>query len=334
VRYTVPMASEIEVNNKKYVASKIAAKESGYTQDYIGQLARAGEIRAERSGGLWYVDMDSVGAHKVNAAKNVSKPPRANTGTHKADSVVTFDGKEYVSSRRGAKITGYNQDYVTQLARSEKISSRQIGNRWYVSKNELTANKKHNDALLASVQSESVGFKKENVEIRGDFNDPNPILSYFSDEKDLIPSVPQKVKEKEAETRFEDQEAYSNKIHNIPINVSNLLHNSSINRDLVKKNEISVSKHVLNLDEILDEKLPERNTAGMRYALASAALTTILVLIIGVGMFLPSNSSFTRSQNLNLPTSKETIRQTASAIIATIQDYTQGILGGGLQYKR
>lgn len=331
--YTVSMVSEIEVKGKKYITSKAAAGETGYAQDYIGQLARAGNIEAERSGGLWYVDLDSVRAHKANAAENILKSPVTVTAPPKVESIVSFDGKDYVSSKRGAKITGYSQDYVTQLARSGKILSRQISNRWYVSKSELVAHKEHNDALLASVQSEAVGLKRERKEARPSFEDPVPTLNYFSDGQDLMPLFPEKVK-KYTEEEIGSKENGSNQIHNIPIKVGNLGRNSIDGVQSQEGKKISMSQHVLDLDEILDEKTPEKSEKGMKFALAGAALTTLLVVAIGVGMFLPSNSKFTRSGDSNTPISVKTVRQSASAIAATIQNYAQNILGGGLQYRR
>lgn len=77
------MSSEIKVEGDQYVLSKRASKLSGYTQDYIGQLARGGYISAKRVGGLWYISMESLIGYKENAINqqtqttkvlNVKKP--------------------------------------------------------------------------------------------------------------------------------------------------------------------------------------------------------------------------------------------------------------------
>lgn len=151
------MSDELLISGKNYISSKQAAKVTGYAQDYIGQLARAGNIEAQRVGGLWYVFLDSLTAYKTRTDDFKPQPP---TGAPAQDpeSVVSFDGKDYISASRAAKVTGYNQDYIGQLARSGKILSRQIGNRWYVDRAGLIAHKREKDGLLAAVQRDAVGL--------------------------------------------------------------------------------------------------------------------------------------------------------------------------------
>ncbi len=172
------MSDQIFVNGKDYTASKKAALASGYAQDYIGQLARSGMIDAQRVGGLWYVSMESLDAYKKNTAQFTPSLP-VERAQKEADTIVSFDGKDYVSASRAAKITGYNQDYVGQLARGGKILSRQVGNRWYVERDGLLAHKSSKDALLAAVQSEAVGISK-----------PLPVESTPSVAPDPTPVVP------------------------------------------------------------------------------------------------------------------------------------------------
>jgi hypothetical protein len=332
--YTVSMASEIEVGGNKYVTSRVAAKQTGYAQDYIGQLARSGDISAERSGGLWYVDVESIKSHRLIAAENAKKSPVVNSSPSKLESVVTFDGKDYVSSKRGAKITGYSHDYVSQLARTGKIISRQISNRWYVSKNQLLAHKEHNDALLASVQSEAVGLQREISKVESISIDSVPALSYFSDKKDLMPTVHEKAAIEVVENEVEEREDYDNNIHNIPINVGGFVKNSGNNSHLANKNAISISQHVLELDEILDERLPEASIASIRFEIAGAILTALIVVAIGVGIFLPSNSEFTRNKDLKASISAKSVKNIAIAILGTINSYTLDLSGGSLQYNR
>lgn len=60
-----------------------AAKQSLYDRNYIGFLARKGFIKAEKHGGVWLVDLDSLkeyesrmldeGAKKYDPTKNKDK---------------------------------------------------------------------------------------------------------------------------------------------------------------------------------------------------------------------------------------------------------------------
>lgn len=154
------MAQEINLGGTIYISSKHAAEKTGYTQDYIGQLARGGTIEAKRVSGMWYILEESLRAYKEKADQFVPTPPEGFTKSTEAEVAVSFDGKDYISANRAAKITGYNQDYIGQLARSNQILSRQVGKRWYVDRESLLKHKEEKDALLAAVQVESVGLAK------------------------------------------------------------------------------------------------------------------------------------------------------------------------------
>src|SRR3989344_1200401 len=153
---------ELVLEGKTYVSSKRAAQMTEYAQDYIGQLCRSGVTDAKRVSGLWYVTLESLQKHKITSAEVKAQAfanmNSAEFSSPKSDTILTFSGEEYVSSRHGAEITGYNPDYITQLARWGKIRSRQVGSRWYVSKVDLVSNKEKNDALLAEVQTSAVGL--------------------------------------------------------------------------------------------------------------------------------------------------------------------------------
>ncbi|KKU77037.1 MAG: hypothetical protein UY04_C0064G0003 [Parcubacteria group bacterium GW2011_GWA2_47_7] len=87
------MADEIVVDNKKYISSKRAAEISGYAQDYIGQLARSGQIDAQRVGGLWFISMDSLTSYKVKADTFKPQPPTAHP-QKELESIVTLAHKK------------------------------------------------------------------------------------------------------------------------------------------------------------------------------------------------------------------------------------------------
>lgn len=185
------MSEEVFLDGKTYVSSKRAAEQTGYAQDYIGQLARKCLIDAQRVGGLWYVRMDSLADYQRNSA---SYTPTAPVKAQKElDSVITFDGKDFISASRAAKLTGYNQDYIGQLARGGKILSRQIGNRWYVDRQMLLAHKVQKDSLLAAVQAESLGISRPVAAlepINTTTSDEEPLLTYLNEDgRDLMPTV-------------------------------------------------------------------------------------------------------------------------------------------------
>lgn len=186
------MSDSVSVEGKEYISSKRASELSGYSQDYIGQLSRGKHIDAQRVGGLWYVSMESLQNYKVTAEAYRPEPP-IRKQISDPDSLISFDGKDYISAARAAKITSYHQDYVGQLARSGTLLARQVGNRWYVERDGLLAHKKEKDALLAAVQSESVGLRrpetlKSSLEAKeNDYAAEDGYFTYTNDGGDLMP---------------------------------------------------------------------------------------------------------------------------------------------------
>lgn len=51
-------------DGKEYLSASKAAEQTGYTQDYVGQLARGGTILSHQVGNRWYVERNSILAHK------------------------------------------------------------------------------------------------------------------------------------------------------------------------------------------------------------------------------------------------------------------------------
>ena len=173
------MSQEINLGGTIYISSRRGAEVTGYSQDYIGQLARSGAIEAQRVSGLWYVLESSLVAHKERAEEFKPTPPQKIREAEQEVS-VSFGGKDYISASRASEISGYNPDYVTQLAREGKILAHQSGNRWFVDRESLIEHKKEKDSLLAAVQSEAVGIR-DNDEIQENItNEPEMNRSYFS----------------------------------------------------------------------------------------------------------------------------------------------------------
>lgn len=175
------MDQKLTFDGIDFVSSKEAALLTGYAQDYIGQLARGGKVRARRVGGLWYVNLESLGSYKATAEAFVPKPPRYDSLQGSSDDFIGMDGKRMISSKRGSEISGYNQDYVTQLARTSQIHAQQAGSRWFVDQAELLAHKSHNDGLLRAVQAQSVGLAKSEPTAQNSHRDSENAPLYIAE---------------------------------------------------------------------------------------------------------------------------------------------------------
>ncbi|MEN9622186.1 MAG: hypothetical protein RLZZ67_620 [Candidatus Parcubacteria bacterium] len=61
------MKDDLQFEGKNYFSSKRAAKNCGYTQDYIGQLIRSKKVEARMVGRVWFVSEESILAYKTIA---------------------------------------------------------------------------------------------------------------------------------------------------------------------------------------------------------------------------------------------------------------------------
>ncbi len=147
--YTVGDMS-IVMDDTIYITTDEAAKASGYTIDYVGQLCRSKKISCKRVSGHWFVEEESFKRYT-----NTGPDPKtvaigdtgANTRVYPEDTNDIFveDGVEYISSARAANITGYAQDYIGQLARLGEIQAKKIGRKWFAARESLLSHKKENE---------------------------------------------------------------------------------------------------------------------------------------------------------------------------------------------
>ena len=58
------MSSELFLGDKKYISAKKASSLTGYSRDYVGQLARGNKIDSKKIRGVWYVEEKSILQYK------------------------------------------------------------------------------------------------------------------------------------------------------------------------------------------------------------------------------------------------------------------------------
>ncbi len=280
------MTSAMIIDGKSYLSSKEAAVQTGYTQDYIGQLARAGSIDAKRIGGLWYIFLDSLTSYKKQADSYVPTPP-TRVSPQDVDSFVSFDGKDYISAARAAEITGYAQDYVGQLAREGTVLARQVGSRWYVSREDLVKHKEEKDSLLGAVQAAAVGLSRPNKPIKVVEEVPveatTSHFNYSDDKNDLMPSMNLNSKQVEegsevrkgdvsqAPLESESGAAHSEVIKSIPIRV--------VEEQVYEKKEKSLNTYDTTRSYVPKSVEKAPTTRKRSYSMAVSAVVIVLVVV-------------------------------------------------------
>jgi len=317
------MSTDLVLDPEKFISSKRASEITGYAQDYIGQLSRGALIEARRIGGLWYVSMDSLLAYKNKSDDFKPRPPEHENTFPDADAFVNLDGREYISANRASKITGYNQDYVGQLARGGKIMSRQVGNRWYVDKDALVAHKEEKDALLAAVQTESVGIAQNiSHDIPVDKQVPHePLFIYSNGEGDLLPEIAKK----------DAQETPDDDSHIVPIRV--------VSRFYPTREDTVTSLN--KIDRYAQRKrieVPERSLHGAVFP--AVALTVVIVLSFGLislkksAVYTLGNDSKTISSSVMGRFERSSLVASATTGFDSLTDFFESILTTELSYQR
>ena len=312
------MSDHVMIQGQKYVSSKRASESTGYTQDYIGQLARAGAIVAKRVGGLWYVELDALTEYKNQTELYKKENPPNAQHQQGAETLVSFDGKEYISASRASHISHYNKDYVGQLARSGKISSRQVWNRWYVEKSALLEHKQTKDALLGLVQAQSVGLHGATLTATNGIQDLDnanyPFYRYYDENSELLPRIAQEGRQNKTFDDDSNDEAHTK--HSIPIRV---MHQVQVpDRSMIQKQSFSLAK------------------GNKNYALLVGFVATIIIVLSFGAVTLKNSAIFSRIVPVSGTVRVPALHLSASAMgaIDTVAQALERLLSRELVYKR
>lgn len=286
------MSDEMQIDGENFISSKQAAKQTGYAQDYIGQLSRKSLIDARRIGGLWYVSLDSLEAYKKKADEYKPQPPTRAEVSAEPGTLVFFDGNEYLSALRAAEITGYTQDYVGQLARAGAILSKLIGNRWYVEKESILAHKSEKDGLLAAVQSASVGLLKPSGKSskapeylsNASHSGSEPLLNYVHEDADLLP-----LSEKKHDLKTGEPQEFSESFgQRFEISTS-LAHAITIKKVSLPAPTAKRLSGISHMNRSSTDIKREESTLPL---LLAAAATIVIVVSVGYASILKQNSVY------------------------------------------
>lgn len=325
------MTSDINLGGTIYVTSKRAAEITGYTQDYVGQLARSGAIEAQRISGLWYIAEKSLRDHKENADTFRPEIPVVSEVKNDLETSISFDGRDFISAQRASVVAGYNQDYVGQLARAGKVDSRQIGNRWYIDRAALLEHKRTKDALLAAVQVESVGLQK--IELKDEPSD-SPDLHFSYDEPvDAVPSLPLAEAEnlaREAEVQedgpFLEEMDHTEK--HIPIRV--FTNDAPVEELQLEAEEIDLAEEYLPRASIARPSAHSKKmSVVMTYVLAGAVTLTF----IAGGWYIATSNNATTTQPV-VATASVGVKSTSSGLSQGIQSALSRIFAKEITYTR
>lgn len=121
---------------------------------------------------------------------------------------LIFNGRKYISSRRAASISGYTSDYIGQLARSKKISSRMVGRNRFIDEAELLEYVYSTDTNHESLQNEEDKFFESSADNTsaevGDVSDSSGLSQLSNLDTDFANSVISPKRESQSVRRNKD----------------------------------------------------------------------------------------------------------------------------------
>ncbi|MEK7531845.1 MAG: hypothetical protein AAB545_02900, partial [Patescibacteria group bacterium] len=161
---------EIFLEGKKLISASRAAEMSGYTQDYIGELVRAGKFLGKKVGRVWYVEEDTL--HEYQRIISQDKISRADALSEQSKKTLrNFSGSPSLALKGNNEDSFFDEDppkiyepisysppqeshyaeYIRNFLVPDKGSSQRLrevlegGN--YIVKNELSENIKESTFL-------------------------------------------------------------------------------------------------------------------------------------------------------------------------------------------
>ena len=116
----------ISINGREFIPASKAAREVGYTPDYVGQLCREGSISAERVGRSWYVDRAELREHKDEKKRN--SRTKAREQVKKAIVEKESKEKELTSEikKTKTKTSQFEHRYLAHAQPSYAVDSRPL----------------------------------------------------------------------------------------------------------------------------------------------------------------------------------------------------------------
>jgi len=129
--------------SNKYLSITYAAKYSAYNSDYLTQLCRKNTLNCRQVSKVWFVELDSLSRYLQSNKKSTNNlmgySNLDNTIVEiyeemTGEPVFVIGTKPYITSEQLAKMSGYNKDYLTQLARKNEIKAVKLGKVWFFEK--------------------------------------------------------------------------------------------------------------------------------------------------------------------------------------------------------
>lgn len=334
---------EIVIEGKHYLSSRRAAEMIGYSQDYVTHLAREGMLDARMVEGLWFISRTALDMHKAEATMKAEEKAEVNheEHSHGPATLVSFDGREYVSTARAANASGFTPDYIAQLAREGTVPGRQVGNRWYVDLESVIAYK-NGEEIVMKEKIEPVQETRHYV--------------YEKDDSDLMPKTKHHANEEPEENDIPIHVYTDAEPEEEPLSIAQTRHHAVVNEEEQRPEEGEHTRIPIRIQEVREEKvtghavatahtvthfdMPQRTRSTPSHRAAAtipwgslavgAALTIVIIFSLGFVSTIKNKAIYaTRPQN-----AKEAFAASVEIAFKHIGDVIEATCVPEIQYTR
>lgn len=118
----------LDLGGKTYISSKRAAEITGYTKDYVGQLARGGKIDAKLVGRNWYINEKSILAHKRDGTSRRGKAEVQQAQREREDRILNEGGIAFEKDETPLIPQPLKSDVAEKDDQKTKVSNRPTDN--------------------------------------------------------------------------------------------------------------------------------------------------------------------------------------------------------------
>ncbi len=130
--------------SNNFLAVSTASRYSNYHSDYLTQMCRKGLLTCRQISKVWFISLESLEHYLKKQKKQaglskyeIERELVQLTENLSGESSFFIADKNYVDSDTASKISSYNRDYLTQLARSGDIKAKKIGKVWFFEEESL-----------------------------------------------------------------------------------------------------------------------------------------------------------------------------------------------------
>ena len=206
--------------NNNFLAVSTASRYSNYHSDYLTQMCRKGLLTCRQISKVWFISLGSLENYLKRQKKQAKLSKyeierelvQLNENLSGESSFFIAD-KNYVDSDTASKISSYNRDYLTQLARSGDIKAKKIGKVWFFEEESL---RKH---MQRQKRSDLIAEQAVSVAIRSTetlAEKKKALFSYEAEkQEELLPNLTEREQKVPIRVARSDSEL---QIHNDSIN--------------------------------------------------------------------------------------------------------------------